>query len=103
MEDDRAVPACLPPESWGEEFLVGKKLTISGWGYTSEGGVSLSDILRSVSVPGISNSECRSLYVNSAQITNQMVCAGQVGRGGSGACIGDSGGNIGLSTLQIYI
>ena len=97
--DNRAVPACLPPKSWGEEFLVGKKLTISGWGFTSEGGEFLSDILRSVNVPGISNSECRSLYVNSLHITDQMICAGQVERGGTGGCIGDSGGNTDLSTL----
>ena len=74
-------------------------MTISGWGFTSEGEGFLSDILRSVTVPGISNSECRSLYVDSLKITDQMICAGQVERGGTGGCNGDSGGNTHLPTF----
>jgi trypsin len=66
-------------------------LTVSGWGYTSEGG-DLSDTLLYVTVPTVERSECADLY-SPSPITDQMICAG-VDAGGQDACSGDSGGPI---------
>ena len=89
--DSRAIPACLPPSSWNEEFLVGKDLTISGWGETDESG-SPSTVLQSAIVTAVSNSKCQNLYDN-IMITDQMICAGNLDKGGVDACRGDGGGN----------
>ena len=84
----RANPACMPPASFGGNYLVGKSLTVSGWGALNEGGGSPTT-LHSVRVPGISNSQCRRSY---RTITDAMLCAGQAS-GGVDSCQGDSGGN----------
>merc|ERR1711899_458982 len=36
----RANAACMPPVSYGDSYLSGKSLTVSGWGALSEGGGS---------------------------------------------------------------
>ena len=86
----RVNAACLPPSSWGGNYLDGKSLKVSGWGTTSQGG-STPAVLHSVNVNGISNSQCNSLY-GSTQITGAMLCAGNVANGGVDSCQGDSGG-----------
>ena len=88
--DSYAIPACLPPLSWNEDFLVGKDLTISGWG-TDESG-SPSTVLQSAIVAAVSNSKCQNLY-DDILITDQMICAGNLDKGGVDACRGDGGGN----------
>ena len=86
-----ATPACLPPTDLGGGFLVGKTLTVSGWGTLKSRGVA-SEILQKVNVPGITNAQCNNLYNNG--ITGTMLCAGNVADGGVDACQGDSGGNF---------
>ena len=86
---DRKI-ACLPTPNLGGDFLAGKKMTVSGWGKTSDAG-RLSKVLRKVDVPGITNGQCKALY---GRITESMLCAGDVGNGGIDACRGDSGGNF---------
>ena len=81
--------ACLPTPSWGDDFLAGKTMRVSGWGATSQGG-GTPTVLHSVEVPGVTNSQCNNLYDGS--ITNQMLCAGNVESGGIDSCQGDSGG-----------
>ena len=83
----RATPACLPPSSYGDSFLGGRTLTVSGWGALSEGGGSPT-VLHKVNVPGMTNSQCNNYY---SGITSSMICAGQAG-GGVDSCQGDSGG-----------
>ena len=55
----RAVPACLPTSSMGGDFLVGKTVTVSGWGRTG-GALPAQDRLRVVDVPAVSNAYCNS-------------------------------------------
>jgi hypothetical protein len=62
--------------------------TVSGWGTTSEGGVS-SNALRKVSLPIISNTICNESYKGA--IKASMLCAGYA-QGGKDSCQGDSGG-----------
>jgi trypsin len=83
----RAVPACLPPASFGGDFFDGKTLTVSGWGTLSAGGGSPT-VLHSVDVPGMTNAACRNAY---SDVSSDMMCAGRA-RGGIDSCQGDSGG-----------
>ena len=87
----RAAPACLPGSNLGGDFLAGKAMTVSGWGTTSSQG-SQPNVLHSVTVPGITNSQCDSKYGNNGPITNEMLCAGNLQNGGVDSCQGDSGG-----------
>ena len=93
----RAVPACLPDaETFGEDALVGKTLTVSGWGRTIYQG-SQSVVLKTIDVPGISNKDCQEDYRHYGEdtITDAMLCAESAPRGeDGGVCQGDSGGKI---------
>ncbi|XP_016838732.1 trypsin-7 [Nasonia vitripennis] len=73
-------------------YSTGSKASVTGWGVEESSG-ELSNYLREVSVPLISNSECSRLY-GQRRITERMLCAGYVGRGGKDACQGDSGGPL---------
>ena len=80
--------ACLPTDP--SEKYIGKKMTVSGWGRTSDGGPG-SAILKAVNVPTMSNRKCKRFY-GSHHITSSMLCAGHK-NGGLDSCQGDSGGN----------
>jgi secreted trypsin-like serine protease len=73
----------------GEEYTSGTSCTVSGWGTTSEGG-SLASVLQKVSVPVVSDDDCRDAY-GQTSITDSMICAG-LDAGGKDSCQGDSGG-----------
>ena len=72
--------------------VPGSRVTVAGWGTTSEGG-SLSDAPLQVSLPVVTNEVCAVAYGSSA-IDAGMVCAGFVGEGGRDSCQGDSGGPL---------
>ena len=57
--------------------------TVTGWGTTSEGG-SLARVLQKVSVPVVSDDDCRDAY-GSSQIADSMICAG-LDAGGKDSC-----------------
>ncbi|XP_027232287.2 trypsin-1 [Penaeus vannamei] len=67
---------------------------VSGWGTTSEGG-STPSVLQKVSVPIVSDDECRDAYGQN-DIDDSMICAG-VPEGGKDSCQGDSGGPLACS------
>merc|ERR1712115_242744 len=73
----------------GEEYSSGTMCTVSGWGTTSSGG-SLASTLMKVSVPVVSDDDCRDSYGQS-DIADSMICAG-LEEGGKDSCQGDSGG-----------
>lgn len=77
-------------------------VTVVGWGRTVESG-STSSVLREVSVPVISNAQCRT-YQSYAKVTDNQICAGMP-QGGRDSCQGDSGGplymKMGAQTLQV--
>ncbi|XP_034825613.2 trypsin-1-like isoform X1 [Maniola hyperantus] len=83
--DDTKRAISLPAR--GTSIPAGTRVTVSGWGATSENGEA-SDTLLAVTVPALSNDRCRASY---RTLTENMVCAG-VPQGGKDSCQGDSGG-----------
>lgn len=73
----------------GPNQFVGHDSTVTGWGATSSGGSSVQ-VLREVTYPVISNTECSSMY---SGVTSDMLCSYTEG-GGLDACQGDSGGPL---------
>jgi len=73
----------------GKEYSAGTMCTVSGWGTTSEGG-SLGQTLMKVTVPVVSDDDCRAAYGQS-DVADSMICAG-LDEGGKDSCQGDSGG-----------
>ena len=69
--------------------------TVTGWGTTSEGAATTSDVLRTVDVPIVSNAQATQLY--GLTITADQLAAGLVGQGGKDSCQGDSGGPLTVS------
>jgi secreted trypsin-like serine protease len=69
----------------------GKNLVVTGWGATVEGGDVVRD-LREVGVPFITGADCADPLMYGKQITDTMICAGDVP--GKDSCQGDSGGPI---------
>jgi trypsin len=63
---------------------------VTGWGTLSAGG-DTPDVLQKVTIPVITDAECRDQYGNN-QILDSMICAGKPGVGGVDSCQGDSGG-----------
>ena len=94
--NDNIRPACLPTISMNHDFLVGKTLTVSGWGKGSNG------ILHRAQYPGIRNDLCQILVnnyhaescMNDAEftITNSQLCAGIPYPNIKSHSSGDSGG-----------
>uniref|UniRef100_A0A1A9WKQ0 Peptidase S1 domain-containing protein n=1 Tax=Glossina brevipalpis TaxID=37001 RepID=A0A1A9WKQ0_9MUSC len=86
---DKVRPVCLP---YSNQNFEGKTGIAAGWGLIKQGGVT-SNYLQEVSLPIITNQECRNTrYKN--KIQDVMICAGNVKQGGKDACQGDSGGPL---------
>lgn len=85
--------------SLGEEGALlnkGAKLSVTGWGTTTEGGTTVRS-LRFVEVPFVERSSCNRPLAYDGQITENMLCAGEVA-GGKDSCQGDSGGPLTVNT-----
>ena len=96
---DRAIPACLPDLRFSGDKLVGKYVTVSGWGRlnikeTINDDSDYPELLQSVDLPVLSQEDCRELY-GPSDITNSMMCAGYIS-GGMSACHRDSGGRVAI-------
>ncbi|HVV12516.1 serine protease [Amycolatopsis sp.] len=90
---DRQVPyraVALPDSSDQSLYREGTNATVVGWGRTADGG-SRSQVLRSATVPVVSDTSCAQSYSN--YDAKSMVCAGYP-QGGTDACQGDSGGPL---------
>ncbi|EDV44176.2 uncharacterized protein Dana_GF16156 [Drosophila ananassae] len=85
-------PICLPET---ESLLIGMNATVTGWGRLSEGG-TLPSVLQEVSVPIVSNDNCKSMFMRAGRqefIPDIFLCAGYE-TGGQDSCQGDSGGPL---------
>ncbi|XP_016956113.1 seminase [Drosophila biarmipes] len=70
----------------------GLELVVSGWGMTDPSGTRPQLLLRTVTVPILDKSVCRSSYWPAVNITDSMFCAGVLGKKDS--CTFDSGGPL---------
>lgn len=75
-------PILLAPVA--DHYQAGTRAMVTGWGVTKRNG-RLSDQLRKVEVPLVSNADCAELY-GFRPITRRMICAGYVNFGGKDAC-----------------
>ncbi|XP_032679242.1 trypsin-1-like [Odontomachus brunneus] len=82
-------PVCLPEAA---RTFAGSKGIVTGWGAIVEAG-PVSQTLQEVTVPIISNAECRATNYPTRRITDNMICAGYK-EGGKDSCQGDSGGPL---------
>ncbi|OQY47343.1 MAG: hypothetical protein B6242_05205 [Anaerolineaceae bacterium 4572_78] len=82
-------PVPFIPMVTGDNDAVGVWATVIGWGALYSGGPS-PDELYEVDVPIISNEDCNTSYPG--QISDDMICAGDLENGGIDSCQGDSGG-----------
>ncbi|XP_046644541.1 trypsin-1-like isoform X1 [Daphnia pulicaria] len=130
---DLSVPSAkaisLPPPTSELDPPAGTVVTCSGWGTTSSGG-SISDVLRSVDIPVVSDADCDSAYgglrtnkneikrncllrfkflflssgtASSPSVFPSMMCAGDTANGGIDSCQGDSGGPLFTGTGETAV
>ncbi|XP_012250668.2 trypsin-1-like [Athalia rosae] len=83
-------PACLPDNRPID--YAGSMAVVAGWGRTGE-RESVSDSLRKVDLPILSDEECRMAGYDKKRLTENMFCAGYL-EGQRDACQGDSGGPL---------
>ncbi|XP_046832412.1 uncharacterized protein LOC124430208 [Vespa crabro] len=82
--------ACLPEDKAID--YTGAMATVVGWGRTGE-NKPVSDELRKVNVPILSQEECDQAGYQKNRLTDNMFCAGYLD-GKRDACFGDSGGPL---------
>jgi secreted trypsin-like serine protease len=88
----KAIPLVTAADAAAGATNAGVVSTVTGWGTLSEGAQSGSDVLQTVNVPIVSNTQATQLYGQT--ITADQLAAGVVGAGGKDSCQGDSGGPI---------
>jgi secreted trypsin-like serine protease len=78
----------------------GRSATVVGWGLTDETAPAVTDVLRQVDVPLVSDADCRAAYPTMDFFgivfgfdASTMICAG-LPDGGKDSCQGDSGGPL---------
>ncbi len=86
----KVVKLATTAASFNPLYTASKMATVSGWGTTESGG-EVSNVLRKVQVPMVSQRACNTYY--DGGITGRMACAGYA-IGGKDSCQGDSGGPL---------
>ncbi|XP_063876161.1 trypsin-1-like [Scylla paramamosain] len=85
--NNKVAPVCLPePDNLYEDVDA----IVTGWGTLSSGG-SQPKKLQEVTVPTMTNDQCKATGYAASEISDNMICAG-VSEGGKDSCQGDSGG-----------
>lgn len=93
---DRVRAICLPTEGEDDATIFqGVKCIATGWGQSKKGS-KLENILHQTELPVIENSHCKQIYgaMYNIPINSYHLCAGPTSEGGTGTCIGDSGGPL---------
>ncbi|XP_069970809.1 chymotrypsin BI-like isoform X2 [Penaeus vannamei] len=80
------------------DVSVGTTVTPTGWGRPSDSASGISDVLRQVNVPVMTNNDCDSVY---GIVGDGVVCID--GTGGKSTCNGDSGGPLNLNGMTYGI
>uniref|UniRef100_A0A7N5ZWE6 Peptidase S1 domain-containing protein n=1 Tax=Anabas testudineus TaxID=64144 RepID=A0A7N5ZWE6_ANATE len=96
---DYIKPICLASNS--SQFYNSTLCWATGWGRLGNDQLP-ANTLQEVQIPVIGNNQCSRDYVSvaSANITNNMICAGQQGKG---TCQGDSGGPLQCKQGSVWI
>ncbi|CAB3385176.1 Hypothetical predicted protein [Cloeon dipterum] len=81
----------LPRLSDASNTFSGTLATVSGWGKPTDASTSVSDVLRYVSVPVITNTACAGVYGSTVVVASTLCCSGA---NGLSSCNGDSGGPL---------
>lgn len=91
-------PVCLPNAvmPWSDT----QSCWISGWGYTTQGGTTSSNLM-AANVPLIDSKTCNKPSVYNGAISSAMICAGYLS-GGTDTCQGDSGGPLVTRTNSLW-
>uniref|UniRef100_A0A182NGQ6 Peptidase S1 domain-containing protein n=1 Tax=Anopheles dirus TaxID=7168 RepID=A0A182NGQ6_9DIPT len=89
--EDGLVPICLHADG---SNVDGREAIVTGWGTTDSG--ELSEQLQQLTVPILTNQQCRQSGYFRFEITAKMLCAGYL-EGGRDSCQGDSGGPLQLT------
>lgn len=97
--NDKTKAVSLPSQR--DMFTNGSLATVTGWGNLKSVGTRTKQLYK-VEVPLVSYMECKLLY-RGLLISQRMICAGFVDRGGKDACQGDSGGPLVLDGKLIGI
>ena len=92
----RSIALVSPADASAGATNPGVISTITGWGTLSSGGSS-PDILQTVDIPLISNTQAQAAY-DQENITADQIGAALLGVGGKDSCQGDSGGPL---TVQV--
>ena len=66
-----------------------------------EGSATLPDNLKKVTVPVVSDEDCRKAY-GEAEVADSMICAG-LPEGGKDSCQGDSGGPFIDEATRVFL
>lgn len=90
----KAIPVVTAADAAAGATSPGVIATVTGWGTTSEGAATTSDVLMTVDVPTVSNATASTEY--GMTISADQLPAGLVA-GGKDSCQGDSGGPITVS------
>ena len=113
--NDKIRIACLPNINMSHDFLVGKDLTVSGWGRGSDGVNCVECMLHRAQYPGITNEYCQELYNTDPegvcekaaefhpQISESHLCAGIPFPSEKSHSSGDSGGMLCRSFISKYL
>ncbi|XP_072379817.1 chymotrypsin-like [Diabrotica undecimpunctata] len=88
----------LPSKTDVNTDFVGDNARVSGWGVTTSGGGSVSDVLRQVNNTIISNFACNEVF---GIVKNEEICLS--GAEGKTACNGDSGGPLVIGDIQVGV
>nr|XP_023025016.1 venom protease-like isoform X1 [Leptinotarsa decemlineata] len=86
--NDFVVPICLPYGGLLKRNMMGKHMTIAGWGYTSSSSENQSKDLMHVAEPVVNQTLCNDIYKHN--LTSKQYCIGYPE--GKDTCNGDSGG-----------
>ncbi|XP_018332107.1 brachyurin-like [Agrilus planipennis] len=79
----------LPSKADVSNSFAGSKAKASGWGYIATSSHDMSDVLRYIDVPVLTNKVCAETL---SDFVDTMICTG--GAGNKGICFGDSGGPL---------
>ncbi|XDV11715.1 hypothetical protein PO909_000572, partial [Leuciscus waleckii] len=98
---DNDIPVCLAAA--GSVFSAGTESWVTGWGRLQSGG-PFADVLQQVKIPIVNNSVCNNTFGGiNVSITNDMMCAGLLHKGGKGSCQGDSGSPMASRKGSLWI